>query len=120
MDRAYSPRSYPKFHPGRWTGLRLDPLAWAGITSHLRCFVRCAINTNLDKTDFQASLRDFRGIFGSLLRSRFDLGEAFQGLRTLGVEVRVSHISPKEGEIWGTLWLVAGIESCPSIIFRQE
>ena len=24
------------------------------------------------------------------------------------VEVRVSHISPKTGEIWGTLWSVAG------------
>jgi hypothetical protein len=26
------------------------------------------------------------------------------------VEVRVSHISPKTGEIWGTLWSVAGTD----------
>jgi hypothetical protein len=30
--------------------------------------------------------------------------------KRIGAEVRVSHISPKTGEIWGTLWFVAGKE----------
>jgi hypothetical protein len=29
-------------------------------------------------------------------------------LRALQVEVRVSHIWPESGQVWGTLWLAAG------------
>ena len=36
MSRAFSPYSCAPCYPGRWTGLRLGPLAWAGIASHLR------------------------------------------------------------------------------------
>ncbi len=31
--------------------------------------------------------------------------------RSLGADIRVSHISPKEGEIWGTLWSARGREA---------
>jgi hypothetical protein len=37
MNRAFSPCFFCQHYPGRWTGLRLGPLAWAGITPHLRC-----------------------------------------------------------------------------------
>jgi hypothetical protein len=79
MDRAYSPGSYPKFHPGRWTGLRLGPLAWAGITSHPRCFVRCAINANLNSSDFRPVPAGLDGEM-SAVREEKEFGWASPGL----------------------------------------
>src|ERR1700722_9298991 len=38
--------------------------------------------------------------------------------RSLGANIRVSHVSPKEGEIWSTLWSAAGVERLKMVLRR--